>query len=102
MPVRGFAFHRLDLLGYGLTVDDNRLGSKDLNTLVALNSTRDDLKVKLTHTGDQVLTSLLVDGDTEGGVFLRYLPEHFNELGKVLHVLRLDCDGHDRFTIVFE
>ena len=58
--------------------------------------------MQFSHTGDEVLAGLLVDGDDQRRVFLGNLPEHFNELGQVLHALRLDRNGHDRFRVVLE
>jgi len=49
-----------------------------------------------------VLAGLFVDGDDQRRVFLGHLPEHFNELGQILHVLCLDGNSHDGFRIVLE
>ncbi len=102
VAVRGLPFDRASPARDRLTVDDDRWGGDDLDTLVALNTTGDDLEVKLAHTADQVLAGLLVDRDLDRRVFFCYLAENLDEFREVLHALRLDGDGHDRLGVVLQ
>ncbi len=76
-----------------LPIDDDRRRGGDLDALVSLDSVGNDLQVELAHPGHQVLAGLLVDGDVEGRIFLRDLPQNLHQLRKVPCVLRLDGDG---------
>lgn len=83
-------------LGNGLTVGDDRVGRVKLNTTAVLFAEilQANLEVKLTSTGDNVLTGLL-NGALDHGVGFGETLKTFDELGQVGRVLGLDGNAHD-------
>lgn len=83
------------LAGDSLTVRHNGVGDTERNTsMVFLEILQADLKVKLTGTGDDVLTRF-VDHGQDARVRLGQALETLDQLGQVLGVLDLDGALHD-------
>ncbi len=64
----------------GLAVGNLRLTHVGLNIELATHTVNEDVKVKLTHTGDHSLTSFLVLLYAEGGVFFSKLLDSSTQL----------------------
>lgn len=84
------------LSGDSLTVRDNRVGDAERNTgVVVLEILQADLKVKLTSTGNNVLTGLGDEGQ-DARIGLGQTLETLDQLGQILSIADLDGTLDDR------
>ena len=85
----------VNLLTDGLSISNLRVTYYTVNLELAKHTVNDDLQVKLTHTGDDNLTSFFISTNAEGWILLSQLLKGNTHLLLVVLGLRLNCYGNN-------